>query len=209
MKIRNILFATFSHTYQATSLHSRRSNVDIFRSVVPTFQYPRHRSLLPVLSANSLRWSAAHCAKMLSSYNCFIRGKRWKSQGAKSGQMMVGDHTSRCSCSMRPSIVMKKGNIPHHLFWIKESNYSKHSTYGRRLYCFRHVYMLTTGSDLTRAMCRDWLACHICAKLHLILTVVLILQLIRPWKKKYESKKSHCLEWNNFYRSLINMQISL
>ena len=77
----------------ATSLHSQRSDVDIFRSVVPTFQYPRHRSQPPVLSANSLRWSAAHCAKVLSSYDRFIRGKILKSQGAKYGRMMVGDQT--------------------------------------------------------------------------------------------------------------------
>ena len=48
----------------ATDLHSRRSDVDIFRSVVSIFQYPRHRSQPPVLSDNSLRWSSAHCDKM-------------------------------------------------------------------------------------------------------------------------------------------------
>ena len=88
VRIRNILFATFSHTYPLP-LHIRRSDVDIFRSTVPTFQYPRHRSQPPVLSANCLRWSAAHCAKMLSSYERFIRGKRWKSQG----RIMVCDQT--------------------------------------------------------------------------------------------------------------------
>ena len=45
-----------------------------------------------MLSANSLRWSAAHCVKM-SSCNRFLEGKRLKSQGAKSGRMMVGDQT--------------------------------------------------------------------------------------------------------------------
>ena len=47
-------------------------------------------------------------------------------------------------------------NIPRHLFWIKEWNYNTHSTFGGRLYCFRHVYRLTTWSELTSAMCRDW-----------------------------------------------------
>ena len=67
--------------------------IDIFRSVVPTFQYSSHRSQPPALSANSLRWSAAHCAKIFSFYDRFIRVMRWKSQGAKSGRMMVGDQT--------------------------------------------------------------------------------------------------------------------
>ena len=93
VKIRCILFGTFSHNLSATSLHRRHSDVDIFRSVVPTFQYPRHRIQSPVLSANSLHWSAAHCAKMLCSYDRFILGKRWKSQGAKFGRMVVGDQT--------------------------------------------------------------------------------------------------------------------
>ena len=46
-----------------------------------------------MLSGNSLRWSAAHCAKMFSSYDRFIRGIIWKSQVAKSGRMMMGDQT--------------------------------------------------------------------------------------------------------------------
>ena len=119
VKIRNILFATFSHTYQLLLYIVNASDVNIFCSMVQTFQYPCHRSQPPVLSANSLRWSAAHCAKMLSSYDCFIRGKRQKSQGAKSGRMMVDDKTLpsktlqeplSCSCIMRPSIVLKKDN---------------------------------------------------------------------------------------------------
>ena len=64
-----------------------------------------------------------------------------------------------CSCSMRPSIVMKKQNISGQysssLVLNKEPNYSTHSTFGRRLYCFRNVYGLTTRSELTSAMCRD------------------------------------------------------
>ena len=60
------------HLATPTSYFSTKSTLDveIFRSVVATF---RHRSQPSVLSANSLRWSAAHCAKMLSSYDHFIR----------------------------------------------------------------------------------------------------------------------------------------
>ena len=94
VKIRNILFATFSHTYELLVyiVHAPTCS-DIFRSVVPTFQNPCHRSQPSVLSTNSLCWSAAHCDKMLSSYDRFIQGRRWKSQGAKSGRMMVCDQT--------------------------------------------------------------------------------------------------------------------
>ena len=67
----------------------RRQLCDISQDTA--FHYPRYRSQLPVLSAKSLRWSAAHCAKMLSSLDRFIGGKRWKPQGAKSGRMMMGD----------------------------------------------------------------------------------------------------------------------
>ena len=41
-------------------------------------------------------------------------------------------------------------NIPRHLFWIKESNYSMPFTFGGRL-LFRHVYGLTMRSELTAA----------------------------------------------------------
>ena len=47
VKIRNILFATFRHTCQL---------------LLYTLQYFRPRSQPPVLSVNSLRWSAAHFA---------------------------------------------------------------------------------------------------------------------------------------------------
>ena len=112
-------------------------------------------------SANSLRWSAAHCAKMLS-YDRFIRGKRLKSQGAKSGHKMVIKYFPSktlqeplcCSCggalSWRRTI--SEDNIHRRLLWMKESNYSTHSTFGGRH--FRHVYGLTTRSELSRAMCR-------------------------------------------------------
>ena len=44
------------------------------------------------------------------------------------------------------------------LFLNKRIDYSTHSTYGGRFYCFGHVYGITTHSELTRAisaMCRD------------------------------------------------------
>ena len=54
-----------------------------------------------------------------------------------------------------PWRTIPEDNIPRRFFWIKESNYSMHSTFGRRLYCFRHVYGLTMRSKQTSAMCRD------------------------------------------------------
>ena len=160
MILRNILFAT-QPDLPATSPHSRRSDVDIFRSVVSILQYPRHGSQPPVLSANSLCWSAAHWFKILSSFDRFIQGKRWKSQGAKSGRMMMGDQTlpiekasgasflaaAVCGRSLSRRRKIPEDNFPRRLFWIKESNYSTHSTFGGRLYCFRHVYGLSTPQN--------------------------------------------------------------
>ena len=42
-----------------------------------------------------------------------------------------------------------------HYSFVDELNYSMHFTSGGRLYCFRHVYVLTTRSELTSAMWRD------------------------------------------------------
>ena len=80
-------------------------------------------------------------------------------------------------------------NITRRLFWIKESNYSTHSTFGERLYSLG----MLTGSlraQNWQVRCvaidrhtRD-IAQHICAKLHLILTVVLNSRPIGHWKKK-------------------------
>ena len=63
-----------------------------------------------------------------------------------------------------------------------------HSTFGGRLYCFMHVYGLITRSELkVRCVAIDGhtrdIAQHICAKMHLNLTVVLISRPIGPWKK--------------------------
>ena len=101
--------------------------------------------------------------------NRFIRGKRLKSQGAKSGRVMVGDQTPPIENAIGASLLqlqcatedlswrrtIPEDNILRRVFWIKELNYSMHSTFGGRLYCFRHVYELTTRSELISAMCRD------------------------------------------------------
>ena len=106
----------------------------------------------------------------LSSYNRFIRGKRFKSQVAKSWRMMVGDQTLLIENTVWASLLqlqyaaedlswrttIPENNIPRlFFFWIKTSNYSTHSTFGGTLYLFRHVYGLTTSSELTSALCRD------------------------------------------------------
>ena len=67
----------------AISLQSRCSDVDIFRSVVIVFQYLRHRRQPPVLSANSLRWSAAHCTKMFVFLRPFHTRKEMKITGSQ------------------------------------------------------------------------------------------------------------------------------
>ena len=105
---------------------------------------------------------------MSSSYHHFMRGKRWKSQEAKSGQMMVGDKTLPIENAAGASLLqlqcaaedlswrrtIPEDNISRRFFWIKESNYSMHFVSGGRLYCFRHVYGFTTRSSMTNAMCR-------------------------------------------------------
>ena len=158
----------FAYIRYLQHLATPTSYFSFFHSVVPTFQYPRHRSQPPVFSANSLRWPAAHCDKMLS-YDRFIQGKRWKSQEAKSGRIMVGDQTLPIENSSGASSLQlqyaaeycrEEGQYLRTTFLvacskIKESNYSTHSTFGGRLYCFRHVYGFTTRSKLTSAMCRD------------------------------------------------------
>ena len=170
--------------------------------MVPTFQYPRHRSQPLVLSANSLCWSAAHCAKMLSSYDRFIQGKRWKSQEpSPDGWWWVIKHFPSktlqeplcCSCSMRPSIVLKKHNK-----WGKLSSLlvlNKGIELEHALHIWRETIVL---GMFTGSLCvQNWqmrcvaidrytrdIAQQICAKLHLIFTVVLISRQIGFWKKK-------------------------
>ena len=63
------------------------------------------------------------------------------------------------AASMQPRIVMKKDNTrgqhSSSLVLNKGIDYSTHSTFGGRLYCFKHVYGLTKHSELTSAMCHD------------------------------------------------------
>ena len=96
-----------------------------------------------------------------------------------------------------------ENNIPRRLFWIKESNYSTCSTFGGRLYCLG-MFTGSLRAQKWQVLCvaidghtRD-IVQHICAKLHLILTVVLILRLIGPWKKN--SPRSYTNLGNYFQR---------
>ena len=75
-----------------------------------------------------------------------------------------------------------ENNFPRRLFWIKESNYSIHSTFGIFTGSLRaqnwHMWCIAISRHT-----KD-IAQHICAKLNLILTVVLISRSIGPWIKK-------------------------
>ena len=114
VKIRNIFFA-------AISLHSRRSDVDIFRSMVPSFQYPRRRSQPAVLSANSIRCVGLQlavpkcCPPKTVSYEERDENHRELSPGGwwwaiKHFPLKTLQEPLSCSCSVRFSIVMKKDN---------------------------------------------------------------------------------------------------
>ena len=78
-------------------------------------------------------------------------------------------------------------NISRRIFWIKKSNYSTQSIFGGRLLfyaCLRAHYALRTDKcNVSRSTGIRDIAQHICAKLHLTLTVVLISRSIGPWKK--------------------------
>ena len=120
-------------------------------------------------------------------------------EGAKSG-LMMGDQTLPMEYASGASLLQyaaehcyEEGQYLRITFLVacsevKESNYSTHSTFGGTLHCFSHVYRLTTRSKL-QVQCveidghtRD-ITQHICAKLHLILTVVPISRPIGPRKK--------------------------
>ena len=78
-----------------------------------------------------------------------------------------------------------EANNTRRLFWMKESNYSSHSTFGGRLYCLgMFTGSLRTQNWQMRCVAIDGhtrdIAQHICSKLHLILTVVLISRPIGP-----------------------------
>ena len=130
------------------------------------FQYPYHRSQPPMLSVNSICWSIAHCAKILSCYERFIRGKMKITESqvqADDGEWSNNSHRKRFRSLFVAAAVwgralswrrtIPEDNIPRHFSEIKESNYSTHSTFGRRHYCFRHVYVLKTDKyDVSQLM---------------------------------------------------------
>ena len=79
IKIENALFAIFSCTFQLFLYVSRCFEVDIFRRVIPTFQSPPQAfSLFTMLISRSL-YVPKFCP-----IHCFMWGKRWKSEWAKS-----------------------------------------------------------------------------------------------------------------------------
>ena len=170
--------------------------------MVRTFQYPRHWSQPPVLSANSLRWSAAHCAKMLSPYDRIRRGKRWKSQGAKSGRMMVSDQPLPIENASGASLLQlqyaaehchEEGQYLRTTFLVVCSEW-RNRIKARTAHLVEYSIVLDTFTSSLRA--QNWqvrciaidrhsrdIAQHVCAKLHLILTVVLISRPIGLKKK--------------------------
>ena len=154
----------FQQHLPATSLHSRRSDIDIFRSVIPTFEYPRHRSqplcfqtilyaglvpkCCPPTTVSNKERDENHifrsvvptfqyplhrsqplcfqtilyaglvpkcCPPMTVSYKERNENNREPSPGGcwwviKHFPPKMLQEPLCCSCSMRPSIVMKKDN---------------------------------------------------------------------------------------------------
>ena len=165
--------------------------------MVPTFQYPHHRSQPPVLSANSLYWSAK-----TSSYNHFIWGKRWKSQEAKSGRMMVGEQTLPIENTSGASLLQlqyvaeychEEGQYLRTTFLIAFLNKGiklQHALHIWRESIILRMFTSSLCSQNWQVWCvaidgntRD-IEQYMRVKLLLILTVVLILWSIGPWKKK-------------------------
>ena len=138
---------------------------------------------------------------MLSSYDSFIRRKRWKSQGAKSGWMMVGDQTLPIENASGASFLQLQYTAEH----CHEGGQDPRTTV--LVACSeRHRIRARTphlaGDSIvlgmfTGSLCaQNWqvrfvvigrhtrdIAQHICAK-HLIVTLVLISRPIGPWEKK-------------------------
>ena len=151
--------------------------------MVPTFQDPHHRSQPPVLSVSSLRWSAAHCLFQNVVLLDTVPYEKTYDQREPSPGCMVSDQTFPIENAAGASLLQLLCAAEHfHItrstmnfsciapLHIKKSNYSTHFTFDGRLYCVRHVYVL--------------IAQHICAKLHLIFTVLLISRLIGSWEKE-------------------------
>ena len=137
--------------------------------MVPTFQYP-------VIEASRLFFQPILYAALVCSSLCqnvvlqpFHTRKETKITGsqvwADDGGWSNTSHRKRfrslfvaaavCGWALSWRRTIPVDNIPRSFFWIKESNYSMHSAFGGRFYCFKHVYGLTTRSELTNAMWRD------------------------------------------------------
>ena len=168
---RNVIICIYSICTVLTrhalhALHSWR----IRHCMIPTFQYPHHRSQ-PATCAFS-QFSTLVCSSLCQNVVLLQPFHMMKEMKIIGSQVQVDDggwwNTSHRKCfrslfvaaavcgralSWRRTI--PEDNILHHFFWIKESNYSMHSTFDGRSYCFRHVYRLTTHSELTSVMCCD------------------------------------------------------
>ena len=175
--------------------------MDIFRSVVPTFQHPRHRSQSPVISDNSLRWSAAYLWQNVVLLRPFHKSKEMKITGS---QVRADDggwsNTSKrkrfrrlfvaaavCDRALSWRRTMPDDNIPSLVM-------NKGIELQQALHIWRETIVLGMFTGSLRA--QNWhvlcvaidghtrdIAQHICAKMHLNLTVVLISRPIGPWKK--------------------------
>ena len=120
VKIKNVLFFNIQLYLPAPSLHSCHSKVDIFYSLVPAFQLPFQGKQSLVFSASLLCLSVAHflCqnAVLLSTISCEervkIRGSKvWVVWWViKHFPLKMLQEPLCHSCSLCPSIVMKKDN---------------------------------------------------------------------------------------------------
>ena len=132
----------------------------------------------------------------------FHTRKRWKSQGAKSRKMMVGDKTVPIENASGVSLLQLQCAIEH---CHEEGQYlrttssslvlNKWMELQYALHICRETIVLglftgSLGAQNWQVRCfafgghaRD-IAQHICAKLRLILTVVLVSRPIGSWKKK-------------------------
>ena len=109
-----------------------------------------------MLSANSLSWSAAHCAKMLSSYEERDENHREPSLG---GWWWLIKHFSSKTLQGAAEHCHKEGQYLRITFLVAFLNKGIELQHALHIWqetlLFRHVYGLTTRSELTTAMCRD------------------------------------------------------
>ena len=143
VKIKNILFATFNHTYQLL--------FHIVDAPTQTFFVAWYKisNILVIEASRQCFQPNFYAGLQLIVPNVVLLRNEMKITGSQvrayDGGLSNTSHRKRetlqeplCyNCGMRPCIVTKD-NIPRRLFRIKESNYSTHATFGGRLYCFRH-----------------------------------------------------------------------